>query len=75
MEGGDVIHIFPCKKIKAIFTLYWITFCAGAKIIPDSSSLLLTQVHCKKGEFGAISVVARSCTAPISKLESHIWDK
>ena len=72
MEGGDVIHIFPCKKyIHTILD----NFCAGAKIIPDRSSLLLTQVHCKKGEFGAISVVARSCTAPISKLESHIWDK
>ena len=31
MEGGDVIHIFPCKKIKAIFTLYWITFAPARK--------------------------------------------
>ena len=31
MEGGDVIHIFPCKKIKALFTLYWITFAPARK--------------------------------------------
>lgn len=31
MDGGDVIHIFPCKKIKAMLTLYWITFAPARK--------------------------------------------
>ena len=30
--GGDVINIFTCKKIKAMFTLYWITFAPARKL-------------------------------------------
>lgn len=29
--GGGVIHIFTCKKIKAMFTLYWISFAPARK--------------------------------------------
>ena len=36
---------------------------------PDGIGLLFTH---KNGDFGAISVTERSCTAPISKVESHI---
>ena len=43
-------------------------FCAGTKTIRD---LGLLFSH-KNSDCGAISVTERSCTAPISKEESHI---
>ena len=30
---------------------------------------------CKNGDFGAISVTERNCTAPMSKVECHISDR
>ena len=38
----------------------------------QTGGLLFTQKNC---DFGAISVTERNCTAPISKMESHIDDR
>ena len=46
--------------------------CVSTKTIPDRDCVH-TQV--KNGDFGAISITERSCTAPISKMEPHISDK
>ena len=46
------------------------SFCAGTE--PYWIGLLFTR---KNGDFGAISVAAPSCAAPISKVKSHIWDR
>ena len=37
-----------------------------------TGQLLFTH---KNGNIGAISVIEQSCNAPISKVESHVWDK
>ena len=51
-----------------MFMLYRIAFA------PVRNHIELLLFRYKNGDFGAISVPERSCVAPISKVESHIWD-
>ena len=55
----------------AVFILYRISFCVGAKTIP-AIGLLFTH---KTGDFDLISVTERSCAAPVSKVERYISDR
>ena len=56
--------------IKAMFTLYRIAFAPARK--PYQILLLFTQ---KNGDLGVVSVMERSCSRPIAKVESHISDR
>ena len=55
------------KLTEAMFTLYRIAFAPARN--PYPIELLFTH---KNSDFSAISVTEKSCTAPISKVESHI---
>ena len=48
------------------------SFCAGTKTKPFRMGHLFTHT---KGDFGAISAMARRCAAPIFKVESRISDR
>ena len=50
-----------------MFIPYWIAFAPALK--PYRIGFLFTH---RNGDFGAISVTERSCSATISKAESHI---
>ena len=56
--------------IKAMFTLYRIAFAPARK--PYQILLLFTQ---KNGDLGVVSVMERSCSGPIAKVERHISDR
>ena len=55
---------------KALFTLTADSFCDGTKTIPDR--LPFTD---NNGDFGANFVTERRCTAPISRVGSHLSDR
>ena len=68
-------HRFPqryrrnlTKGLGCVHTTPDSSFCAGAKIRPDTG-LLFTH---KNRDFSAVSVTERICAALISKVESHI---
>ena len=56
-------------KVSITFTQYWTAFTPVRR--PYQVWLLFTQVN---GDFGAISVTARSYAAPILKVDCHISD-
>ena len=58
------------QSCKATFTHHWITFVRGRKLY--RIGLLFTH---ENGNFGAISVTERSCTAPILRVKDHLSDK
>ena len=57
-------------SIKPIVTLYQVAFTPAQK--QYRRGILFTH---KNGDLGAISVMERSCAAPISKVESQISDR
>ena len=61
---------YVANLIKAMFTHYRIAFAPARK--PNQIGLLFTQ---KNGDLGVVSVMERSCSGPIAKVESHIWDR
>ena len=58
------------EYFKAMFTLYRIAFAPARK--PYRIRLLFTH---ENGDFGAISVTERICSAPISIVERHISER
>ena len=63
-------NVLWSRKIKAMFTLVQIAFAPTRKLY--RTGLLFTH---KSGDSGAISVTARSCSAPHWSVEGHISDR
>ena len=68
MRSENLNYDVRVEGVKAMFTLYRITFALARK--PKPRRLLFKH---RSVDFGAITVTERSCTPPISKIgASHI---
>lgn len=74
INWGRTLVVFPAGEFvgggtEALFTLYWLGFTPARKLC-----LIRHLFTHKDGDFGAISVTERSCSATVTKVESHISD-